>query len=180
MKEYVVKTKQGNIKFNFPTSIEEISDEYLKSITNHIKIADHYTLVGLVYHERLANVILTIRNNKKKATIGVNSIFIKAGNTDCELIKDAKIKQKLLITSSQLALGVKVATPNKLNLDYFGSCVIESIEKDLYEREVKNEDQSQVMFLDFKLVPNCDILAVYEDDPKTLDSDLVSVVEGDI
>lgn len=180
MKEYVVKTKQGNIKFNFPTSIEEISDEYLKSITNHIKIADHYTLVGLVYHERLANVILTIRNNKKKATIGVNPIFIKAGNTDCELIKNAKIKQKVLITSSQLALGVKVATPNKLNLDYFGTCITNSIEKDLYETEVKNENQSQVMFLDFKLVPNCDILAVYENDPKTIDNDLVSNVEGDI
>lgn len=180
MKEYVVKTDQGNIKFNFPTSIKEISDEYLKNVTNHIKIAEHYSLLGLVYHERLANVILTIRNNKKKATFGVNPIFIKAGNTDCELIKNAEIKQKVLIGSSQLALGVRVATPNKLNLDYFGACIENSIERDLYEKEAKNKDQSQVMFLEFKLVPNCEILAIYGDAPTSIDNDLVSTVEGDI
>lgn len=180
MKEFVVKTNQGNVKFEFPTTIDEISDEYLQDITKHISIANDYTLVGLVYHDRLANVILTIRNNKKKAQFGVNPIFIASGKTDSELINNAKLKQKVLITSSQLSLGVQVATPNKLNLDYFGACIVNSIEKDLYEKELKNPNQEQVLFLEFKLVPNCDILGVYGDVSKEIRNNPVSKVEGDI
>lgn len=180
MKEFVVKTNQGNVKFEFPTSINEINDEYLQDITKHISIANDYTLVGLVYHDRLANVILTIRNNKKKATFGVNPIFIASGKTDSELINNAKLKQKVLITSSQLSLGVQVATPNKLNLDYFGACIVNSVEKDLYEKELKNPNQEQVLFLEFKLVPNCDILAVYGDSAKDIRNNPVTKVDGEL
>ena len=180
MKEFVIKTSKGNIKFEFPTSIDEISDEYLQDITKHISIANDYTLVGLVYHDRLANVILTIRNNKKKAQFGVNPIFIASGKTDSEFINNAKLKQKVLIPSSQLSLGVHVATPNKLNLDYFGTCVVNSVEKDLYERELKNPNQEQVLFLEFKLVPNCEILAVYGDSVKDVRNNPVTKVGGDI
>ena len=180
MKEFVVKTNQGNVKFEFPTSIDEISDEYLQDITKHISIANDYTLVGLVYHDRLSNVILTIRNNKKKAQFGVNPIFIASGKTDSELINNAKLKQKVLITSSQLSLGVQVATPNKLNLDYFGACIVNSVEKDLYERELKNPNQAQVLFLEFKLVPNCDILAVYGDAAPDVRHNPVTKVDGEV
>ena len=180
MKEFVVKTNQGNVKFEFPTSIDEISDEYLQDITKHISIANDYTLVGLVYHDRLSNVILTIRNNKKKAQFGVNPIFIAAGKSDSELINNAKLKQKVLITSSQLSLGVQVATPNKLNLDYFGACIVNSVEKDLYERELKNPNQAQVLFLEFKLVPNCDILAIYGDAAQDVRHNPVTKVDGEV
>ena len=180
MKEFVVKTNQGNVKFEFPTTIDEISDEYLQDITKHISIANDYTLVGLVYHDRLSNVILTIRNNKKKAQFGVNPIFIASGKTDSELINNAKLKQKVLITSSQLSLGVQVATPNKLNLDYFGACIVNSVEKDLYERELKNPNQAQVLFLEFKLVPNCDILAIYGDAVKDIKNNPVTKVDGEV
>ena len=78
MKEFIVKTKLSEVKFNFPTKLEELSIDYLKSVTDNVIVAPNYSLIGLVYHERLTSLIMTCKNKSKKTNIGVNPIFIKS------------------------------------------------------------------------------------------------------
>lgn len=164
MKEFIVKTKMSEVKFNFPTNLKELSNDYLKQVTDGITVAPNYSLIGLVYHEKLANLIITCVNKKKNASIGVVPIFIKTSNGDNSIVNIAKLGQKLLIGHSQLELAYKCAVPNNtLNLDYFATVINNSIDTKLYEKAAKDVDQSEILFVDFKVIPNCDIIALYDD-----------------
>lgn len=161
MKEFVLETGTKKVSFQFPTNLSEITQEYLQQVTANVKIADNYTLVGLVYHETLGSVILARKQSKKGITSGVVPIFIKAGNCDNEFIKSAKCKDKLIIAFSQLSLGHHVAAPtNVISLDYF----IRTLDKDVTvaARYNNNYGKEECYFVEFKLVPNCDIVGFYD------------------
>lgn len=182
MKEFIVKTKMSEVKFNFPTNLKELSSDYLEKVTSGITVAPNYSLIGVIYHERLANLIITCKNKKKNAAIGVIPIFIKAGAGEQSIVDSAKIGQKLLIANSQLQLAHHCATPaNKLTLDYFATVIDNSTDTDLYQKAVQDIDQSEVLFIEFKIVPNCDIVALYDDVTK-IDNPYITVnqLEGQV
>ena len=164
MKEFIVKTKMSEVKFNFPTNLKELSNDYLKQVTDSITVAPNYSLIGVVYHERLTNIILTCNNKKKNTSIGVIPIFIKSGDSDKSVVDNAKIGQKLLISNTQLQLAHHCAAPaNRLTIDYFANVIGAAVDKDLYQTAVQDPDQSEVLFVEFKIIPNCDIIALYDD-----------------
>lgn len=164
MKELVVKTKMSEVKFNFPTELKELSSDYLKQVTDSVTVAPNYSLIGLVYHERLSNLLITCRNKKKTANIGVIPIFVKTGKGEASIVDSAKIGQKLLISNSQLQLAYHCAAPaNKLTLDYFANVIDASVEREIYEKVSMDGDTREVLFVEFKIVPNCDIIALYDD-----------------
>ena len=161
MKRFELESENNYYTFDFPTSLSEITAEYLDNVTSNVVVADNYTLVGIVYHESLGSVILARKQSKKSITGGVVPIFIKAGNTDNEFIKSAKCKDKLIIASSQLSLGHHVVAPaNTLSLDYF----IRTLDKDnnVARRYNNTYGQEECYFVEFKLVPNCDIVGFYD------------------
>ena len=175
MKEFIVKTKMSEVKFNFPTNLKELSSEYLKQVTNSITVAPNYSLIGVVYHERLANIILTCNNKKKSASIGVIPIFIKSGAGDKSIVDNAKVGQKLLISNTQLQLAHHCAAPaNKLTIDYFANVLDAALYKDLYQTAVQDADKSEVLFVEFKVIPNCDIIALY-DDPSKVENPYITI-----
>lgn len=162
MKQFELVTEEKRVTFNFPTSLSEISVDYLKSITDQIKIAPHYSLVGIVYHEPLGHIILGRKQARKNLTAAVVPIFIKAGETDSSFIQSMNCKDKIVIPSSQLSLGYHVATPkNTLSLDYF----IRILDNDntVAARYANNYGKEECFFIEFKLVPNVDIIGYYDE-----------------
>jgi hypothetical protein len=164
MKEFIVTTEFSEVKFNFPTNLKELSSDYLTKVTSNVTVAPNYSLIGIVYHERLANIIITCKNKKKNAAFGIVPIFIKSGAGDPSIVDNAKVGQKLLIGSSQIQIAHHCAVPaNKLTVDYFATVVDNSVDKELYQKAVQDPDQSEVLFVEFKIVSNCDIVALYDD-----------------
>lgn len=175
MKEFIVKTKMSEVKFNFPTNLKELSSEYLKQVTDSITVAPNYSLIGVVYHERLANIILTCNTKKKNTSIGVIPIFIKSGAGDKSIVDNAKVGQKLLISNTQLQLAHHCAAPaNKLTIDYFANVLDAALYKNLYQTAVQDTDQSEILFVEFKVIPNCDIIALY-DDPSKVENPYITI-----
>ena len=175
MKEFIVKTKMSEVKFNFPTNLKELSTEYLKQVTDSITVAPNYSLIGLVYHEKLSTLFMTCRSKKKNASIGIIPIFVKSGKSDESIVSTAKVGQKLLISNSQIQLAHHCAAPsNRLTLDYFAKIVDANIDKDLYQTLLVNNDSQEVLFVEFKIIPNCDIVALY-DKPTKIDDPYVTV-----
>lgn len=164
MKQFTVKLTDGKeVVYDFPTTIDEISSEYLEEITKPISVANHYCLIGLVCSNKLSNLILSARSDKKDAKLRVTPIFIKAGETDIEFIKKAKLKQRVLAVTTQIALGVHVNPPHhKLSIDHFTNSVINSSDKDIYSNELQNPDQSKCCFIEFKIVPATDIVGLLD------------------
>lgn len=178
MKKFDVATKAGiNVTFDFPTSIKELSEDYLSKISDGITIADNYTLVGLCYLEKLSKIIFNSRSkNNRDVKIKVTAVFIKAGKTDIDFINNAKMKQPIVIMPTQLSLGMHVNLPHhKLTIDYFNTVVREAIDRELYEKEVQNPDQRDCIFIEFKLVPNCDIMGLLNTDTPDTDINYVQV-----
>lgn len=180
MKQFIVNIKDGSkIEFNFPNSIKEISEEYLTDISKPIKIADNYSLVALCYTEILSRVIVTCRTGNKNAKIKVTPIFVKSGNTDVDFIKNAKMKQRVVTMQSQLSLGVHVNLPyNKLTLDYFVQAIANTADKNIYDKELALADTRECVFIEFKVIPNSDIMGLLDIEVLAIDNNYVSITNA--
>ena len=74
-----VNSNRGVFKLNLPTSLNEIDESYIMEVTNHVKVDSNYTLIGVVFREKLSTLILAARKNKKNSDIPVIPVFVKAG-----------------------------------------------------------------------------------------------------
>lgn len=174
MKNFVVENEDRTLTFKFPTSLSEITPEYLAAVTDHIKVADNYTLVGLVYHETLGAIIIARKQSKKNITSGVLPIYIKSGNSENNFLNSAKVKDKLIIPTSQLNLAHHAVSPyNTISLDYFIRAIDEDIT--LFNRYKNYFGNEECFFVEFKLVPNCDIVGYYSSDKPTFENPYLSV-----
>lgn len=159
MKNFDVVTELETYKYNLPTSIEDIDKDYLLKLTNHIKVADHYSLIGLVYHEKLSSLIITYKQKRKDATAGVVPIFIKTPNADSKMFEEAEVRDKCIIASSDLALGHHVYVPNNvLSLNKF----LANLEGDTNAYSRCMNDNFVAYFVEFKIIPNSAIHGIYK------------------
>lgn len=160
MKRFVLINDGKEITFNFPTSLEEISEVYLKSVTHQIRVADHYVLVALVYHESIGRLILARKQSKKSITSGVTPVFIKCGDVATDFIKSIKTKDKLIVGSQQLSLAQHVVAPkNTLSIDYF----VKYLDKDVTvaSRYNNNYGNEECFLVEFKILASSDIMGFY-------------------
>lgn len=153
-----VKGKTGEFNLNLPTSIEEISKSYITGITSNINVDANYTLIGLVFKEKLSTLLLAARKNTKKADIAVIPIFAKAGKSDSEFINSINVRDKLIISPSDIMLGHHISTPNNvLTINN----IIDIINEDPNAYAKCFNFKEECYFIEFKLVPNCNIHGSY-------------------
>lgn len=153
-----VNSKSGVYELNLPTSLNEIEESYIAEVTNHVKIDANYTLIGVVFREKLSTLILAARKNKKNSDISVIPIFVKSGKTDSELINSLNIRDKLIIAPSDIMMGYHISAPNNLlTINNF----LDIVEGDInvYNKTMSIKDYCY--FIEFKLVPNCNIHGAY-------------------
>lgn len=151
-----VNGKAGKFTLNLPTMFNEVSNEYLDNAVKHISVAPDYSLVALVYREKLAVILNSAKQNKEMNT-SVVPVFIKAGTTDSKFIKSIKLGNKVIVTGSDLSIGVHVNSPsNALSI----SNVVAICEGDnnVYREAMTITEYCH--FVEFKLVPNSAIKGI--------------------
>ena len=154
-----VNGTQGAFTLNLPTTLSDIKKEYITNVTSHIEVDANYTVVGVVFREKLSTLVLASRKNKKNSDIAAIPIFVKAGKTDSELINKLDVGEKLIIAPSDIMLGHHLSAPaNLLTINN----ILNIIEGDT---EIYNKVmgiQESCYFIEFKLVPNCSIHGAYK------------------
>ena len=150
---------RGIHELNLPTSLNEIDESYIVEVTSHIKVDANYTLIGLVYREKLSTLVLAATRNKKKSDIAVIPIFVKAGESDSKFINSLNIKDKLIISPSDIMMGYHISAPNNLLTI---NTILDLIEGDPIVNQKLMSINEQCYFIEFKLVPNCNIHGAYE------------------
>lgn len=154
-----VNGTQGAFTLNLPTTLSDIKKEYITNVTSHIEVDANYTVVGVVFREKLSTLVLASRRNKKNSDIAAIPIFVKAGKTDSELINKLDVGEKLIIAPSDIMLGHHLSAPaNLLTINN----ILNIIEGDT---EIYNKVmgiQESCYFIEFKLVPNCSIHGAYK------------------
>ena len=136
MLKFEVNGKRGVILMNLPTKLSEITPEYLNDVTSNVVVADNYSLIGILYRESLASVILANNRKQKNITTAIVPIFIKAGATDTEYVKN-------MITINNI-------------LEYCDG------DKEAYQRAISISQPCY--YLEFKIVPNCNIHGNYKEE----------------
>lgn len=156
--------KNGSYILNLPTSLNEITSDYLIDVTSSINVAPNYSLIGICYREAFSSVLFANNTKKKNLTTAVVPIFVKCGKCDNDFINNILIGDKLIISSSQIALGQHVNAPyNTLTINHIINCTLG--DTNIYKESLKYNDPCY--FLEFKLVPNVDIVGVHKtDDPE--------------
>lgn len=163
MKQVVLVNDGIKFEFNFPTSIAEISDDYLKAITNNVKVADNYSLLAIIYRETLGSMVLANKQKRSSMASGVIPVFVKAGKTDNEFINSLTLKDKVIIASSELMQGHQVnVVGNELSISKFWS-ILEK-DKSIASRYNNDYGKEKCCFIEFKLIPNCSLVGYYSND----------------
>lgn len=150
MKTISVSGKLGDFTLRLPTKIDEITTDYLLSVTKDIDIAPYNVLVGLVYVDKLNFIINTSKKSNNKQ-INCVPVFVKAGDCDSAFIKAIKTNEKLVVAGSDLAIGHHVASPyNKITIDN----VVRLIAQDSAAMQnLWKEPDTICYFLEFKIIP---------------------------
>ena len=160
MLKFEVNGNHGVILMNLPTKLSEITPEYLNEVTSNVVVADNYSLIGIIYRESLASVMLANNRKQKNITTAIVPIFIKAGVTDTEYIKNMSCGDKIIIAPSDIAMGHHVNCPmNRITVNNIVNLC--EGDKEIYRKAASFKDKCY--FIEFKLVPNCNIHGSYSE-----------------
>ena len=142
-----------------PTNISELTEhDYLYNLSSHVDVADDYSLIALCHKEKLSNFVIAGRGSKKEMATSVVPIFVKSGKSTNIFINSIKKGSKVIISGSALSLGHHVAvTNNDLNMSKFAS-IIDGDSNAMRNALALN---TNVYFVEFKLIPNNEIIGIY-------------------
>ena len=163
-----------NVNFNgadyvlsLPTMFSEVNPEFLKTLVDNIDVAPDYSLVAIIYKEKPIAIIDSIKRNKNATVAGI-AMMIKHGECNSNFINNSKLGETLNIAPSDIALGYHVSTSyNSLNANFLASLVNDNTS--LYNQCMAIQDS--VYFVDFKIIPNCNIHGIV----KTLNKPIVDI-----
>lgn len=153
-----VNSKNGIFQLNLPTSLNEIDESYIAEVTEHVKIDANYTLIGIVFREKLSTLVLAVRKSKKNSDIPVIPVFVRAGETNSKFINSLKIRDKLIISPSDIMMGHHISAPNNLITI---NTILDLLDGDMKVYNKLMANQEMCYFIEFKLVPNCNIHGAY-------------------
>lgn len=159
---------KDEVMVNLPTKVEDITVDYLRDVSNEIIVAPDYALIGLIQGTGIAELLFANQKKKGGLTTTVLPIFIKAGETNVELIKNVNIKDTIVISRSNIEMGEHVRLSNNILTI---PTLIKYIEQDdnlrhsIIDRSffVNRHISANTMAyaVEFKIVPVNDIHGVY-------------------
>lgn len=160
-----VTLEKSDVTLHLPTSIKEITNDYLNAVTSNITVAPNYSLVALVYKDKLCNIIMATKQTKNIST-RVVPVFVKRDvNEKNEFIKTINTGNIIIVSPSDIEIGNHIVCPNNsLSIRQ----ITNMIQNDSTISKQALKFPEIVCFVEFKLIPNCAIKAkVTETDQTT-------------
>ena len=159
----IIKSQKKDYGVAFPTSIDDITPDILKSVTDHVILPKHYCIVGMCFRTNLFDFVTKISKGKG-ADIPVVNLLAKfnADDTDVEL----KVGDRIIVDRSSIERGHHLNIPIAINstnaCQYFeeDKDLVKSIMDGSYlkERNV-HKSTTNIYLLEFKIIPINDIVA---------------------
>lgn len=165
MKNLNVKVGVKDVVLNLPTSINEITIDYLNAVTKEVKIEKHYALVALCINEKL-----NIMCDAKKKNVDVKGVAILVNLNDPNKNMNCIAGEKLIISPTDLMMGNEVACKNNV---LSPSKVISTITSDKSLISSIFSHTETVYLVSFKLVPLSSIHGSYSNDELEFDKTIV-------
>lgn len=171
-----IKSNKQSYGIKFPTSINEITPEVLKSITDHVKLPKHYCIVALCFRTDLFNFVTTIKSNKG-SEVGVVSLLAKIHEEDTKST-DWNVGDRLIVDRSSIERGYHLNIPISINSGNAAAYLKndEELRKDImsgkYSEDSKNKN---IYIVEFKIIPVNDIASAIPMNVNVIDPYKVSI-----
>lgn len=130
--------ESGKFELNLPTTLSEITKDYLLTISDTISVAEHYALVAICHRTKLIDLLMAA-NNKKPITTASDTLFIKANADSSNFLYNCPFGAKLITDKDQIAIYKPLNLPNNV-------LSIQSVlqhtygDKDLYKQALSIKD----------------------------------------
>lgn len=144
-----------------PGSVSEYNKNVLKQITDNIKIAPHYALVGIVTGISPISVFM---NANAEASISITPILAKVGDTENSFVDN--VGDVVIIDKSSLERGIHCRNSSKTSYGHFVKSVKRMVDdkadiQKIFSGENKDRYDKTCYVIEFKLVPISDIRGCY-------------------
>lgn len=157
-----------------PTAISEIDETYFKWLLQDIQLAKNYAIIAVCYKDRLFSILSDFKNNNN----GMRQVVPIIAKINCDVDDNptAIVENIAVIDGSALERGTHLILPN--NSISFASlcnyCLNDSnLAKAIMSGAFFNDGKAtgaheakmsapDVYFVEFKIVPICDIKASYD------------------
>lgn len=169
MKEFIVTDGSKEFSLRLPTSLSEITSDYLKAVTDDIVIAPYHAIVATIYRCKLPEVI-SVNKKSRAMAISIIPVYVKSNlpmETEAptfDLISKINCGDRLIIAGSDIERGYQLSTPkNTITIDN----IIKIYNHDNNFAKDIMRDQNYYYFVDFKLVTINDIKGKYVMNPSS-------------
>uniref|UniRef100_A0AAU8MI85 Uncharacterized protein n=1 Tax=Geladintestivirus 1 TaxID=3233133 RepID=A0AAU8MI85_9CAUD len=166
----VLLNPNENYSLCIPTSRNEILLENLKALGDNVNIGDDRCLIALICAIPIKDLPYLGDKKINGKTVGVTPVFVKAGNTNYELIKNMNCGDTIVITRTALELGTHINIKGNDITNSKIASIIEhndklrlSIIRGTFFEEQGISRNSLAFTIDFKIINNVDIAAYYND-----------------
>lgn len=167
-----IKSDKAPYGVNLPTNIKEVSKEALEAITTGIKLPKHYCIVALCFKTKLSSFAISV-STKRANEIGVVPVLAKIYAKDSELV-NSSVGDKIIIDRSALERGSHINCATCISSNAFRSYLIndEELTKAIVTNKAEKyniDSNANIIVLEFKVVPVCEIRASVSDNVKPND-----------
>lgn len=160
---------------NLPTSLNEISINYLSAVTSDVVIAPNYAIVAYIISAPLG-VICDTKNDKGVARAAFKLVRMNNPTNAIDIYNG----QMLIAAGTDIMRGIEITSPKNILSTNKIISLVRSCDKDENGKSIKNPHlqfnthyNTVVYTVGFKLVPLCDIHGSYvnltEDAIKNID-----------
>lgn len=161
-----IQPKDKEFGLYIPTNVEEIKAEDLAKVTANINLAKHYAVIALCFNTKLYDFAMTIDKNRKE-NIGVVPIIAKinAGENGTAF----KVGDKVVVDKTTIERGFHVIAHTAIQSNNLARYISTSPD---YLKAILAKDSavipadvlnSNIVLLEFKIVPLNDIVATIDD-----------------
>lgn len=170
-----IKSDKLAYGINFPTSLNELTPEVLKGISEDIKLPKHYCIVALAFKTKIFDFVASM-TAKQKTSLGVTPILCKISDEDSKAI-NAEVGDKIIMDRSSLERGshlnINISINSNAARNYFEKD--KDLVKSILTSTTTSIDVTQnIIILEFKICPVNDINAAIPMNYATIDPFIIN------
>lgn len=160
-------SKERNFAINVPTSIDEITPEYLTKVLQPFALPKNYAIVGAICGMKVFDFIAMIDNKDKDTNMSVELVLGKANPSD-DVYFTGNVGDSLIINKTDLERGIQLDFGASVSPNFIASYIKNdaAYSKAIMVGDELAEDgerlnQKRIYVVQFKIVPIIDIKCIY-------------------
>lgn len=181
----LIQGQNKNFGIDVPTKETEITAEYLRTVTERVKLSKHQVIVALIMKTKIYDFCMGIRNPKKDQNISITTKIAKfvpcdKDNDEKPTIEGMSIGDIAVIDRSTIERGIHLSVPTIISPSGIGNYLEE--DKDLLTAIVTGKEielsKQHICLVQFKIVPMSSITATYNAEVKVKECFIKHIVES--